>query len=246
MSRGGGPLLALALGVSAWLTGGASAVGPDPFDPPAIKAQIEDILSKPPFRSEQTRYRYQYRGKFEAASDDSSLTRGLIDLLAALARFLARFAEVLLWAAVIGILVAIVVYRERWLRLIPRRRKRAAPVVLPKAMFGEDERREPLPGDVAAAARDLIRHGRSRAGLSLLYRGALIRLIVIRGAELPESATEEDCIREVARIPPAEMGDYFSRLTRAWQLVAYAAISLDPQELESLCESWHRHFQASP
>lgn len=112
----------------------------------------------------------------------------------------------------------------------------------PSDLFGLDIRPGSLPKDVSAAALALWRAGERRACLSLLYRGALARLVHERGLEVPPGATEGDCLRAAAPALGLEAAGYFRELTGAWQALAYA--HRETEGGETLCAGWRRHFGA--
>ena len=113
----------------------------------------------------------------------------------------------------------------------------------PSDLFGLDIRPGSLPKDVAGAALSLWRAGGRRAALSLLYRGALARLVHEHGLEVAAGATEGDCLRSALPVLRAEAGGYFRRLTRSWQAQAYA--HREAEDGERLCREWPDHFGGS-
>ena len=109
---------------------------------------------------------------------------------------------------------------------------------LPAVLMGLDLRPESLPRDVPGEARRLWGRGEHARALSLLYRGALARLVSAHRLELPPSATEGDCLEAVRRARgPAP---WFARLTAAWQSVAYAGRIPPEDEVLGLCADWPR------
>lgn len=207
----------------------------------AVKARIESIMSAPPFTVERVRYEWRYRGGDDTEESDAG---AWVELITAVSKFFGTVSEVLLWAALVVLLVLVIVYRERWMPLVRRREPRAA-TRLPTSLFGLEETEEPLPEDVPAAAWALWQRGEHRACLSLLYRGALLALINEQRVDLPDSATEEDCLLAVSAAEPGDLAGYFQVLTRRWQRLAYARRAPDEQEARRLCEDWPRFFGAS-
>ena len=84
--------------------------------------------------------------------------------------------------------------------------------------------------------------GRPRAALSLLYRGALARFVQQTDLEIPESATEGECLHlvDVSR-PEVETG-LFRRLTHLWLSLAYGHETPAEREVEQLCRDWQRVY----
>lgn len=114
----------------------------------------------------------------------------------------------------------------------------------PQRLFGLDIRRESLPADIPAAAETLWRAGKPAEALSLLYRGALGRLVT-EGVELRESFTEDDCLRAARPSLAPGRSTFFGELTRAWQSVAYAHRVPREDRAELLWSSWAEHFGRS-
>ena len=208
--------------------------------PRVIKAELERIMGAPPFKSQHTAYHWRYRGE---AQPDTETPSGFWNFLAGLSGLLGSVAELLLWLVVVGLIAAIIVYRDRWLGLFSRV-SIETPVRLPTALFGRDEVIEPLPADVPGAAWKLWCDGHKRACLSTLYRGAVLNMVVRRRIELPDSATEEDCLRITRGLDAPALTDYFGLLTRSWQRVAYAAVMPEEAHAKLLCDGWREHFEA--
>src|SRR6185312_12995321 len=96
---------------------------------------------------------------------------------------------------------------------------------------------EKLPDDVARAARAAWEKGDARGALSLLYRGGVARMQQINGRELPQGATEADCLREAARLPAAPAAT-LRQVVRAWQYAAYAHRMPDATAFSGLLDAW--------
>jgi hypothetical protein len=86
-----------------------------------------------------------------------------------------------------------------------------------------------------AEARACWRRSERIAALSLLYRGALIRLSEHGALEIPESATEHECLRMVRHNRPGAAADAFDALTGSWVRTRYAHEPPGDAQFESLC-----------
>ncbi len=151
--------------------------------------------------------------------------------------------EVLLWGLVAAIVLYIVFHFRRLSSLAARRRIRAK-TTAPAAdtLFGLDIRPESLPDDIAAAAAQCWRRGAGTEAISLLYRGALVKMINQDGLELPDSATEGDCVRIVSANTDETKSRYFSTLVANWQAAAYAHRLPMTESFNSLCSRWKQIF----
>jgi hypothetical protein len=152
--------------------------------------------------------------------------------------------EILLWCAVIA-LVLFVIYRYRNWLAAQFVRVRPPPPAKPKpvTLFGMDVTRESLPEDISANALQLLRTGDTRAALALLYRASLFHLIYT-DVEIHDGHTERECaqlMREhfANNSPAHKRVDYFVRLTRVWQRLAYGHLLPDAELAENLCATWN-------
>ncbi len=167
--------------------------------------------------------------------------------------YAASALEILLWGAVF-LLIALLVYRYRhWLaaqyvRISPPK----TPRVIPQTLFGMEVTRESLPEDISQSALQLLQQGNSRAALALLYRASLFQLIH-RGVDIQEAHTEGECVqlmRDLYQQQPlgqqtSQQLDYFAKLTRHWQQLAYGH-QLPPATIaDQLCREWNSYWLAS-
>ncbi len=106
-----------------------------------------------------------------------------------------------------------------------------------RVVMGLEVAPESLPRDIPAAALELWQVGRRQEALSLLYRGAISRLIAAGGVEIAESDTESDCLRRVAA-EAAGYAAYFGGLTEAWMRLAYARSAPADETMRELCARW--------
>jgi hypothetical protein len=152
--------------------------------------------------------------------EDTDAPSDIPGWLASIGRFVATAGEMLLWALA-GLLVLLLVFNVRrwwpWLRGMV-----GDPLVPPSAITEREATpAEPLPDDIAGAARRHWAAGRDREALAMVYRGAVEAMLATTGRVLPPGATEAQCLRAAAALPDAPRAA-FSRVVRLWQYAAYA------------------------
>jgi hypothetical protein len=100
-----------------------------------------------------------------------------------------------------------------------------------------------LPDHVSAAARSAWQRGDAVLALSLLYRGAVRSLAEQHRVELPDSATEGECLRLARRSGKAVVSEGFAPIVRAWMALAYARRA--PDDFEQLLQVYCRCFESA-
>lgn len=208
-----------------------------------VKAQRERIAKVMALKDLQTRHmetHWKYTGK--QTPKKKPVDWGWLKNVAGWFSTAARVAEVVLWS-LLALAVAWLIHKRRyWLKYL---RVASPPDRAVKLLFGLDVEPESLPEDVAGAAWSMWQAGQSRAAMSLLYRGALSHFVTREKLELGMQATEEDCLRLCRQRVAPEVGDYFGRLTRTWQQLAYAARPPAQEAVRDLCRDWTRHFRGA-
>ena len=152
--------------------------------------------------------------------------------------------RVAVWLLGAGLLIAVLLRLRDGLMA---RERGAVPAISKPSHVGTlDIRPESLPKDVGGAARELWLRGELRAALSLLYRGALSRLVHGHGIAIRSASTENDCLRLAhARLQPDSI-DYLRQLIACWQAAAYAQHEVPAEHLERLCVDFDARLPASP
>jgi hypothetical protein len=202
----------------------------------SAKQQIQEVLKAPEFQQYRDTKRWRYRGEQDVKEREASSFWKSFGL------FLADISQVVLWiAAGIGIIALALLARRYLPRFLAEQGETYRP---PDTLFGLTVTPESLPDDIAGAAAALVRAGRLREALSLLYRGALSVLVHRDHVLLAEGDTESDCLRAAQQALPEAGGTYFSRLVHVWMAAAYANRLPDSAEAESLAREWTPHFAA--
>jgi hypothetical protein len=101
----------------------------------------------------------------------------------------------------------------------------------------------PLPDGISQAARAAWQAGDAALALSLLYRGAVRALAERYRLELPDSATEGECLRLARRSGKAVVDEGFAPIVQAWVALAYAR--RPPADFEQLARLYIRCFEAA-
>ena len=213
-----------------------------------IEKAVDDLRADPLLSGKHKALRPQWisddepkkKKKKDKPADDSFL-----GWLSSFARFLSDTSRFLLWG-VVAVLVAILAVSARHLinvRAFERRAKAAAAVSHVRDL---DVRPESLPDDVGAAAWALWQAGRVPEAMSLLYRGALSRLIHKYRVPITSSATEGECL-DLARTslqPPTLR--YLTQVVRAWEASIYGGRTLSSAMGEALCTGFGPRLDGQP
>jgi hypothetical protein len=174
------------------------------------------------------------------ASADDETSYGLQWLLA-FAAWVAQTLRLAIW--VLGALAAawLLLGLRRWLRVRgPVRPGVHAPP--PSHVQSLDIRPESLPSDIGAAAARLWQRGEQRAALSLLYRGALSRLVHAHALPIRAASTEGECLALASQRLDAPRAAFFARLVGVWLPAVYGARMPEAQQALGLCHEFDAHL----
>ena len=185
----------------------------------------------------------------EDEEEDDESGNWFFDLLKTLvdasATGLAFLLESLLWVALLAGVFLIYYFRDRWLPLFQTSQHTKDDYEAPEIMFGMDVRPDSLPEDIISEARQKWQQGDHRDSLSLLYRGALVRLINEEKIKLKDSHTEGDVLKQSSNSITPEKLSYLQTLTIQWQRIAYAHRTPDDEmnnTMHTLFDSWATRF----
>ncbi|NWD68042.1 DUF4129 domain-containing protein [Pseudomonas gingeri] len=209
----------------------------------AIKAQLQ----APPFKNPETVTRWRLGEASAKASDkiSSSWLKTLLERFdSRIAGRLAQGLEILLWAALFGLLAWLTWrYRNGLQTFVGRRPKprgKPAPSATPQ-LFGLALDLDSLPDDIAASAEALWPQ-QPREAMSLLYRGLLSRLLHDYQLPLKSADTEGQVLERLAQLPKPDLQAFSQELTRHWQNLAYGHRLPTPPQQQALCASWRQLF----
>lgn len=208
------------------------------------RARIAEVMRHKDLQTTRTETNWKYTGpkaeRKETGSTDWSWLKRLAERLSSVA----GVVEIALWALLVLAIVWAIRKRHLWLKRWLR--PAARPVAAGRqTVLGLDIEPESLPTDIEAEAWRLWQAGEPRAAMSLLYRATLSHLVTRENLELGAHATEEDCLRLCRKRLAPEVGAFMTRLTLAWQRVAYAAQPVAHETARELCADWGRHFRAA-
>ncbi|RZI82136.1 MAG: DUF4129 domain-containing protein [Rubrivivax sp.] len=164
--------------------------------------------------------------------------------LVGLVGWLADAGRLVMWV-IGGLAVAfLVVGLRHWVKVRGQVGKREA-LKLPSHVRELDIRPESLPDHIGASARELWLRGEQRAALSLLYRGALSRLVHRHGVPIRAASTEGECVQLASKRLPPDQHAFVARLVAAWQLTVYGGRLPDDSAVLALCEEFDARLGAS-
>ncbi|OQX14758.1 MAG: hypothetical protein BWK73_08635 [Thiothrix lacustris] len=195
-------------------------------------AQISAVMQREELNGMRTQQQWVLRNPTTDTAEDP------IEIAKSLQVLFATATKAVLWIAVIILLVMAFVYRQHILALLKRTKRQASTAPPPDVLFGMDIRPESLPDDIAAASQRLWESGQQREALSLLYRGALMRLTRHDHLNVQASHTEGDILRLAQPHLNTERLAWLQATTQAWQATAYAHRAPDTQTLIPLWQDW--------
>lgn len=161
-----------------------------------------------------------------------------------LGQWLAESGRLVMWLFGTMCVAVLLVCVRRWV-LVDGGIGSSGRVVLPSHVHDLDIRPESLPDDIAAAARALWMQGQHRVSLSLLYRGALSRLVHHHAVPIRAASTEGDCVALARKVLTQEAGAFFEHLVKAWLLLVYGAHAPDNELVMSLCDRFDAQLPAT-
>ena len=204
-------------------------------DPPmpsveAVRSATERLYADPNLHDLQADHKLRWKNDDEPAQRSEEAPGWLKSFV----RWLSEAGRWLVWLAGAVALVLVALRLRRWLALRGDNAPARA-LSLPTHVRELDIRPESLPDDIGAAARALWQRGETRAALSLLYRGALSRLVNGHGVPVRAASTEGECVQLAMRhlVGPGSM--FFARLVGFWQGAVYGAHLPDEASMLALC-----------
>ncbi len=213
-------------------------------DPRARRVQAAlDRLRADPLLSGQHK-EHRLRWESEKEKPDVQDYSKLFAWFASLARFLSDTSRFLMWALIAAVAALVLVGLRRVAQLGGWRRRVRAPAAV-SHVRDLDVRPESLPDDVGAAAWALWQAGQVPAALSLLYRGALSRLIHRFAVPITASATEGECLDLAQGRLEATALRYVTQVVRAWQASTYGGRALSLAMGEALCSGFGQRLDAA-
>jgi hypothetical protein len=166
--------------------------------------------------------------------------------MSGLFEYAGQFGGLLLWVAGIGAVAMAAV----WIfRLLKSREPSAVPApahVGDRRVLGLDIQPDSLPDDVGAAALELLRAGRMRDSLSLLYRASLSSAVHRFGVAIGAHHTEREVLGAVRGALDEPRARYFADLVTTRQRVVYAGEVLAPDAVLPLCAGFSTFFDPQP
>jgi len=203
---------------AAWAGAAAAAAG-EPPSRQQVQSAAERVRVDPNLPGSKSEKTLQLRDRDKKPEDKKKDSDGFGWLKDFVAK-VSEAARLLVWALGALALAWLVIRIRRWVQVrAGGGRHRMAP--LPSHIGSLDIRPESLPDDVGSAVASLWQRGQRRPALSLLYRGALSRLVHLHAVPIRNASTEGECVAlsEGRLAPPSR--DFFARLVAAWQLAAY-------------------------
>ena len=231
------PLAALVLALAAAGAGAAAA----PVTPEQVQAAVEAVRADPLRGGTRTERKLRWKEEEDTPKprEDDTGWAWFNDF----GRWLAASGRVLMWLLGAAAVAVLVVMLRRWI-VVRADFAVKAPGPRPSHVRDLDIRPDSLPDDIAAAARALWLRGEARACLSLLYRGALSRLVHVHAVPIRGASTEGECVRLAARTLPHDGAGFFERLVQSWLLVVYGARDPDGPTVLALCDEFDARLPA--
>lgn len=161
--------------------------------------------------------------------------------LVGMARWIADAGRLLIWSLGAVAVALFLVGLRHWIRVRADVAK-VKTLKLPSHVRELDIRPESLPDQIGATARDLWLRGEHHAALSLLYRGALSRLVHDHAVPIRAASTEGECVQLAARSLSPDRSAFVAQLVSAWQLTVYGARMPDSASVLALCTDFDVHL----
>ncbi len=207
----------------------------EPPAPQQVRDATEAVYNDPDLHGLKADRELRFKNRDQPEEQDKAVDpRWLRDFT----RWFSEAGRWLVWLGMAVLAALLIVTLRRWIAV---RGDAAAgrALTLPSHVHDLDIRPESLPDDLPAAVRALWQRGESRAALSLLYRGALSRLVHDHAVPVRAASTEGECAALASRHLDAERGAFVSRLIGLWQLAVYGARLPDGSDVLAVCDEFN-------
>ncbi|HEX6706756.1 MAG TPA: DUF4129 domain-containing protein [Albitalea sp.] len=219
------------------LLGAAPALAAEGPGAAQVQAAVDAVRADPQLAGKRTERTLRWKPAAPAARASAPAPAASAPWLQGLALWLSESARVLIWLLGATALAVLAVALRRWIRVRADAAAAAAPA-LPTHVRELDIRPDSLPADIAAAARTLWLAGEQRAALSLLYRGALSRLVHDHAVPVRAASTESECVALAQGALAGAGGAFVERLVGAWELAVYGARTPQTDGVLALCDQF--------
>jgi Domain of unknown function (DUF4129) len=161
--------------------------------------------------------------------------------------WLAEGVRILMWLLGFAAIATALIYARRWIKSGSDAIKLRPQATFSNHVQNLDIRPQSLPQDIGAHARQYWQKGQHRQALSLLYRGALSRLVHQHRVPLEAAATEDECLSAAQKHQlPSASTVFFDALVRTWQQAVYGGrLPVDEHALR-LCDGFNAAWATSP
>ena len=238
--------LAVLIGYLSPVAPAADAVKPAPptsavLSPAAIDGAIADLRHDPNLGG-QTKIRTLRWVTQSQPRPPSTSPNWIVGMF----NYVGQFGGLLLWIAGAGAAAFAAVWIFRLLKSVEPRTVPTQPDANDRQVLDLDIRPDSLPDDVSAAAIELLRAGRVRDALSLLYRASLSSAVHRYGVALGTHHTEREVLRTVKGVLDEGRARYFADLVAIRQRVVYAGEAMAEDAVLPLCTGFSAYFDPPP
>jgi len=213
------------------------------LSPEQVQQAASAVQADPLFGGKHMERKLRWKPDDSQKARKEQATQGEPSWLQGLGQWLAESGRLLMWLMGAAGVAILAVCARRWI-VVNRGYADRGAVVRPSHVRDLDIRPESLPDDIAGAARTLWMRGEQRASLSLLYRGAVSRLVHHFAVPIRAASTEGDCVDLAQRALPSEASGFFEGLVKAWLLLVYGAHIPDTELVMSLCDGFDAQLPA--
>lgn len=229
--------LALVCLMAWWMAAMPSPVSAQVLDPALpsasqVEAERERLKSDPnlPAQRMEKTLRFIDKKKTPEKRTEPQTAPWLIDAV----RWFNETGRLLVWALGAVAVALLLVGLRTWIK-VRGDQARPAGRRLPSHVRDLDIRPESLPDRIGPAALALWQGGEQRAALSLLYRGALSRLVHDHEVPITAASTEGDCLRLAGPQLDADRLAYVDGLVQAWLQAVYGHRLPEDTVVQALC-----------
>ena len=208
-----------------------------------VKAAVDKVRADPNMPGTKTEKKLRFKER-DDEEDEAEKKSDSLDWLRDFVKAVAEGARWLVWGLGALALAWLAIRLHRWMQ-VRAGGARPGKAPLPSHVGSLDIRPESLPDDIGNAAAALWQRGQHRPALSLLYRGALSRLVHAHEVPVRAASTEGECMQlSATRLAPDSQA-FFVRLVGAWQLGAYGGRLPSTAQVLAVCSEFDLRLPAT-